>query len=431
MAAMNEEQEAEIFALKSIFDENTLEIASDDSVVAGGRFIIDVDAPSGASISLLVGSGKDGGETVVTVDHLSPLYLSFTLDPSYPSESPPSFKFQALWLTPNMVTRLRSQLEQVWEECPGSAVLFNWYQSIKEHVYGFIDQPLPLSECQAPVAELVNALTDYDRLRKRHLFETSYVYCDVCCRELLGAECEQLTPCGHVFCKECCRSYLCLQVQEGALDRLKCLADDCQSTIAGQQLRSILGPDLFARYDQLSLSRGLDSMADIVQCPRPDCGAPVLTDGPESKMASCALCHLPFCLYCKKVFHGVAPCSFSLGDKKRIVEEYKTATGEVKAKMEKRYGKQALQRLVEESMSEEWIGEHSKACPHCRMGIEKNDGCNKMSCSKCGTYFCWLCMRILNDIDPYKHFSDPKAPCYNKLFQGMVTDDQDGVWFLR
>jgi len=321
-------------------------------------------------------------------------------------------------------------LDSVWNECVGSPVLFNWYQAVKENIYDFIKQPLRLSECNAPINQLISALTDYDRLKKRRQFETSYFYCDVCCQEYLGAECEQITPCDHVFCRSCCRSYLTLQVQEGALDRLKCLSDDCQSPVGGQQLRSILGPDLYARFDQLSLSRGLDSMTDIVQCPRPDCGAPVLTDGPDAKMAHCAMCHLPFCLYCKKVFHGVAPCAFSLNDKKRIVAEYKVATGEAKLRLERRYGKQLLIRIVDESMSEEWIKENSKSCPRCRMGIEKNDGCNKMSCSKCGAYFCWLCMRVLNEIDPYKHFSDPKAPCFNKLFAGMTIED-DGAWYVR
>jgi hypothetical protein len=35
------------------------------------------------------------------------------------------------------------------------------------------------------------------------------------------------------------------------------------------------------------------------------------------------------------------------------------------------------------------IGAHT--CPKCRVPIEKNDGCNHMTCPKCNHYWCWSC----------------------------------------
>jgi hypothetical protein len=32
-----------------------------------------------------------------------------------------------------------------------------------------------------------------------------------------------------------------------------------------------------------------------------------------------------------------------------------------------------------------------KTCPNCNEGIQKNDGCNHMTCRKCTIHFCWVC----------------------------------------
>ena len=50
-----------------------------------------------------------------------------------------------------------------------------------------------------------------------------------------------------------------------------------------------------------------------------------------------------------------------------------------------------------------------------------------MKCSKCGAYFCWLCMTVINAANPYTHFNSLTSPCFNKLFLGVVHhhDDDD------
>lgn len=39
-----------------------------------------------------------------------------------------------------------------------------------------------------------------------------------------------------------------------------------------------------------------------------------------------------------------------------------------------------------------WIKWHTKKCPSCSQPIEKNLGCNHMTCRQCKYNFCWLCL---------------------------------------
>lgn len=52
------------------------------------------------------------------------------------------------------------------------------------------------------------------------------------------------------------------------------------------------------------------------------------------------------------------------------MKEYKNASPEEKLQLEKRYGKKQLQLMIDNTMSENWISNNSKNCPHCKVAIE-------------------------------------------------------------
>jgi len=39
-----------------------------------------------------------------------------------------------------------------------------------------------------------------------------------------------------------------------------------------------------------------------------------------------------------------------------------------------------------------WLAQNTKKCPKCECSIQKNEGCNHMTCQKCRHEFCWICM---------------------------------------
>ena len=41
-----------------------------------------------------------------------------------------------------------------------------------------------------------------------------------------------------------------------------------------------------------------------------------------------------------------------------------------------------------------WMAANTKKCPRCSTAIEKDEGCNHMSCRKCRHEFCWICMQV-------------------------------------
>lgn len=47
-------------------------------------------------------------------------------------------------------------------------------------------------------------------------------------------------------------------------------------------------------------------------------------------------------------------------------------------------------RQKDDSETMNWITANTKPCPKCGKLVEKNGGCNLMTC-RCGQHFCWLC----------------------------------------
>ena len=54
---------------------------------------------------------------------------------------------------------------------------------------------------------------------------------------------------------------------------------------------------------------------------------------------------------------------------------------------------------------EKWRKIHTKKCPNCHSDIEKNGGCNHMTCSHCHYEFCWLCFEKYTS----DHFSNGRC----------------------
>ena len=331
-------------------------------------------------------------------------------------------------------------MDTLWEESPFEVILFRWIQFLQEETLDTINisSPLILSVKKkttsndpsldsravqdiASCTSLLDAILDFDLQERERVFQTNHYCCGVCFSEKIGAACIAFPKCEHVFCRECISEYFKVQIESGSVKALNCPETKCESQALPSQVKTLVSPDLFAKYDKYLLQYSLDEMSDIVYCPRPACQSPVILEQ-DTTMGVCQVCRFAFCSLCKSTFHGVSPCVFRPNEVRELKMEYENGTAAERLFLERKYGKNRIRRMIDDLISEEWLVDNSKTCPRCHAHIQKSEGCNKMHCSKCLTNFCWLCGRILNQQNPYLHFNMWNSPCFNKLFEGVEID---------
>ncbi|XP_077984115.1 E3 ubiquitin-protein ligase RNF14-like [Glandiceps talaboti] len=474
-----EEQEDELLVLASIYEDDDVFIAGEDN--NGGQFNAKLQMPDPFHLELVgplppqlptkgVKVLQDDDHTLYPVKYLPPIVLNFQYPTDYPSCSAPSFTLSCKWLSVHQLSKLCKKLDTIWKENEGQVILYMWTQFLSEEAIDFLQLKSPLEivllnnkegnkETDAPKSStkhdgnhgnadmdcravqdigsqglLLITLIEYNHLEQQRVFNSALFTCNVCFNEKLGVSCINFQGCDHVYCKECMKEYFKVQINDGNVKGLSCPDTDCDSQAMPSQVFDLVGEDLFARYDRLLLQTTLDGMADIVYCPRRSCECAVMLEK-DTNMGVCPKCHFAFCTFCKLVYHGLSPCQIKKGERTKLRDEYENGDQAHRNFLEKRYGKSVLKQCLEESYSEEWLESHSKTCPNCGTHIQKIDGCNKMTCTKCRAYFCWLCSSLVSRNNPYSHFNVPGSQCFNQLFQGMENieddDDEEDGWQPR
>ncbi|GJP43129.1 hypothetical protein CLOM_g2623 [Closterium sp. NIES-68] len=225
----------------------------------------------------------------------------------------------------------------------------------------------------------------------RH-FRASLHACAICFSQKPGLECVR-PACNHAFCTACMSAFAEALVGEGNLQALKCPDTKCRAPLSYDLLRSLLPHELFTRWEQLTLQRSLDAMPDVVFCPR--CSQPCVED-PSDHHALCPGCFFSFCGMCREGFHRGKTCvTPELALKLMKLRQQERTLAEEELRKQKDLEQQVLSlKLVEEE---------SVPCPVCSTSISKSEGCNKMICPTCGTYFCYRCHERISG---YDHFTN-------------------------
>ena len=283
-------------------------------------------------------------------------------------------------------------------------------------------------------------------------------------------------------CTPCLHACWSLAISEGTLESVSCPSPSCvktraTSSTAAQRdemdpelVRSVVGDELYARWQDLKEKRRAEIDPECTTCPRPSCqavvppppppiqadldaqaaisrrairlsdisktpteavaetrqlGSPTAAAGaPEDRWAryrQCPKCSFSFCLYCGSGWHGVhIPCAFPKTSE--IALEYLSFPegSDERKRIELRRGKANLEKIVarylEDEQNRQWLESSTRACAGCGVRVEKSHGCNHMTCGRCHAHFCYRCGESVSPTDPYAHYRNPAKACYEKLF---------------
>eukprot|EP00455_Lapot_gusevi_P049162 TRINITY_DN691_c0_g2_i1.p1 TRINITY_DN691_c0_g2~~TRINITY_DN691_c0_g2_i1.p1 ORF type:complete len:561 (-),score=163.23 TRINITY_DN691_c0_g2_i1:174-1856(-) len=234
------------------------------------------------------------------------------------------------------------------------------------------------------VRELTEAERTYLFVSEHH--QAQEYTCPVCFDNFRLEDLAILDDCHHFLCKECMAHTMTSNMDQGLAALMVCPVPECKRNLTEREARRLLSRRDYARYEELVFQDTLKKDSNCRWCPRRGCGTPMIGD-PNHPMMRCPRpdCNFIFCFNCKEQWHADFTCA--------QYQQWKVENGEADARFEA------------------WRREHTRPCPRCNVLIEKNGGCNHMTCTSCRYEYCHLCR------GPYKsgHFSQ-EGPCNGKQF---------------
>ena len=184
------------------------------------------------------------------------------------------------------------------------------------------------------------------------------VFCDLCYEEMDEKQVNQnKLPCNHLFCNECYLNYLQDKITNNKVGKITCMQFKCPEEFDEDFITSHLDGDqkLINKYKKFKLRNELYKDENVKFCPIKDCESYARKEG-ENKYVTCIEGH-KFCFECSNPWHGNKKCQ-------EIID--------------KDFNKWKKNKLL-------------KRCPHCKFWVEKNFGCNHMTCPECKYEWCWFC----------------------------------------
>ena len=185
--------------------------------------------------------------------------------------------------------------------------------------------------------------------------------CHICYDEIEPGK-KYTMPCGHGFCMDCWHDFCSNAVQEEGATciRKTCPEASCKEVMTEVEVGAA-APDVLPKFQTFQLRNFVESNTLTRWCPgkgceRVACAQSASAMEQEDNVAHCDGCATSFCMMCGEEPHSPSGCKGLALWNEKCRNESETAN---------------------------WILANTKSCPKCVSRIEKNQGCNHMTCSKC------------------------------------------------
>lgn len=257
---------------------------------------------------------------------------------------------------------IRKQQDEVWNvhevlNVPVSVAgsLLRYMQWDKEKLYG------PFFEDPDRLCKKAGVSLDSKTVIKAKSGENTT--CSICYDDNNDSSSVAL-KCRHWFCRVCWKSYLHAKIEDGPSCLMShCPFAKCNMKVDEALVQEFADPNDFKKYGKFLARSFVDDNPHIKWCPAPNCDRAVYCPDLTQSVVQCA-CGNKFCFKCG--FEAHAPCACA-------------------------QLKEWIKKEKDESETANWLAVNTKDCPKCNTAIEKNGGCNHMTCSKCRHEWCWVC----------------------------------------
>lgn len=254
-------------------------------------------------------------------------------------------------------------------------ILYQWHDWNKDNLFETFENQKALESCGLD-------LFDYSVMKSRlstitpiiqnsnseELDQDSNMFLCGICFEQYNENWGFSLGCNHWFCLDCYGEYLKTFIAcDQSCARFHCPEFKCNQTVPRSVIKSITDDEIYEKYTMSLLNDYIRKTKTMKYCPGPDCNKVIVGSG--IKRVQCS-CNQVFCFKCGDSYHNPITCD------QKVAWDVKCA---------------------DESETVHWIIVNTKKCPKCSIRIEKNQGCNHMTCRICKHEFCWICMGIWSE----------------------------------